>query len=296
MNPAYVPGTAPQPRRSEWQREPLLHFLVLGALLFGAARLYAPRADAEVVIDAARVERLAHLYELQTGTAPDELQRERLVESFVREEMLYREARRLELGEGDELVRRRLVQKLEYLQAEGGSAAPTDQQLKRLLAATPERYLQPARVTFEQLYFSPDLRGAEGARAAAAAARVRLDAGAPSVSSDRAPVAARIENATRDELTLAFGQRPIVGAVEYSAPGAWAGPVESGFGWHLVRVLRRTDARPLEFEQARPALLDAWHRAAQARAEAAWLDDLRSRYRVVRIDRPHLTPVADGPT
>lgn len=89
-------------------REPLLHFIVIGAFLAGAVQLLQrpAKSDQQILVTPALVERLANLYRLQTGSQPDSRRREWLVQNYIREEMFFREAKSLRLDEGDELVRR----------------------------------------------------------------------------------------------------------------------------------------------------------------------------------------------
>ena len=290
------PSRLPQGARA-LLREPLLHFLLLGALLYGAARVFAPAAaDSTIVIDAARVERLASLYQLQTGTPASATERERLVQDFVRDEVLVREARKLGLDEGDELVRRRMVQKMEFLNASVTDLAqPTDSQLREFHRAHAAQFTAPARLSFSQVFFSPDVRGPDAARDAAREAAHEATRAAqaadPSNSADtprgdRSPVATRFENVTREQVQLAFGQRPIVEALLQAPLDQWMGPVESGFGWHLVRVSQRAEPTPLSFEQAREAVAAAWQRQARQQAEGARLADAMRKYAVVRQDQP----------
>jgi hypothetical protein len=269
-------------------REPLLHCLVIGALLFGAERWLAPPASAPIVVDAARVERLAALHRLQTGTVPSAAERERLVEGYVREELLYREARRLGLEEGDELVRRRLVQKMDFLNADAAAAAaPDDSVLRAFHRERSDVFAIPARTSFEQLYFGPDRRGAPGARDAAAAALLALQDGrAPaSIASDRLPLAVGTVRRSREALLLDFGGQPIVEALAVAPAGVWTGPVASGFGWHVLRVTERTERAPSRFEDVEPAVREAWLREARERRERAALHALQARWPVVRADR-----------
>lgn len=278
-----------RPAKLRWLREPLLHFMLLGALLYGAAQFYAPdRTDTQIVVDAARVARLATLYELQTGSAPDAEQREKLVQSFLREEVLYREARKHRLDEGDELVRRRLVQKMEFLRTAVAVSEPGDAELRALLATGPDRFAAPAKASFEHRYFNPDRLGSSGARDAARAALQTIDG--TSSAGDRPPLPVYFVAKTREELALAFGQRPIVDAVFSATPNVWTGPVESGFGWHLIRVHTSSPAAPPSFEQARPALIEAWRQEARRRDDAAWIDGLQAQYRIVRADRGAAQP------
>jgi len=271
---------------SAWLREPLLHFLLLGALLYVASRVFAPGTDSRIVIDVPRVERLARLYELQTGVAPSGPQRERLIEDFVRDEALYREARKLGLDEGDELVRRRLVQKMEFLRANADLAEPAEAQLRVFYREHAAKFTAPARLSFTHVYFSPDGRGGAAAREAAAAAlQGHLVSNADMALGNRSPIPTRFDNVTRDEVQLAFGQRPIVDALMQAPPGQWTGPVESGYGWHLVRVSERAAPAPLTFEQARDAVAEAWQREARLQTERARTADLMHKYTVIRNDQ-----------
>ncbi|RPH44925.1 MAG: peptidyl-prolyl cis-trans isomerase [Burkholderiales bacterium] len=284
MTPNRVPVASP-PRAL--LREPLLQFLLLGALLFAAERLVAAPAAMPVVVDAARVERLAALHRLQTGAAPDAAERERLVEGYVREELLYREARRLGLDEGDELVRRRLVQKMGFLNTDATTAAvPDEAALRAFHIERPAAFVLPSRASFEQLYFGPDRRGQQGAREAASAALAALRGGRPpaSIVSDRLPVPVATSLRSRQDLIVDFGEQPVVDAVAGAPPGAWIGPVASGFGWHVLRVTERTEGGPSRFEDVETAVRDAWLRDARDRRERAALQALRSRWPVVRAD------------
>jgi hypothetical protein len=274
------------PNASSWRREPLLHFLLLGALLYVASRLWAPgAADAQIVIDTARVERLVRLYELQTGAAPNAAQRERLIQDFVRDEALYRDALKLGLNEGDELVRRRMVQKMEFLNAGVEPAEPTEAQLRAYHRAHAAQFAATARLSFTQVYFSPDGRGSAAARDAAAIALAsQLALGADMPRGDRSPVATDYANMSRDEVQRTFGQRPLVEALMQAPLGQWVGPVESGYGWHLVRVSDRAEPVPLSLEQTRAAVIEAWQREARAEAERTRNEGLMRRYTVVRSD------------
>ncbi len=278
----------PAGRAGRWLREPLLHFMLLGGLLYAASRVFAPSAaDAQIQIDAARVERLSRLYQLQTGTAPTDAQRERLIADFVRDEVLYREARKLGLDEGDEMVRRRLVQKMEFLQSNIANLdEPSETQLRAFHREHEAQFTEPARLSFSHVYFSPDGRGPAAARdAAAAALTAQIASGADMARGDRAPVASHFDKVGRDEVQLTFGQRPIVDALMQAPPDQWIGPVESGYGWHLVRVTEREDPVPTSFEQAKAAVTAAWQREARQQAERTRLAALMRQYTVIRNDQ-----------
>lgn len=262
--------------------------MLLGGLLYAASRVFAPgAADMTIQIDAARVERLARLYQLQTGAAPTNAQRERLITDFVRDEVLYREARKLGLDEGDEMVRRRLVQKMEFLQSNMVNLdEPSEAQLRAFHREHAAQFTEPARLSFTHVYFSPDGRSSAAARdAAAAALAAHMASGADMDRGDRAPVASRFDKVGRDEVQLSFGHSPIVDALMQAQPGQWVGPVESGYGWHLVHVTERENPVPTSFEQAKVAVTEAWQREAGQQAERTRLADLMRQYTVIRKDQ-----------
>lgn len=292
-NDDYAESTRGAAGRRGWLREPVLHFLLIGALLVLASWLWAPReADSDIVIDEPRVERLAQLYALQTGSPPTPAERARLIEDYIRDEAMYREARWLRLDEGDELVRRRLVQKMDFLIASSEeAAAPSEEQLRRFHREHAAQFTAPARVTLLQVFFSPDTRGNEGAREAAALMLAQHGESNPAVpAADRPPLPSRIDNATLEELKLAFGDRPMLQALMDAPVGRWLGPLESGYGWHLLRVIERTPAATWSFEQARADVEAAWLRQARARAAEERVAQLMKKYRVVYTGQAQSTP------
>ena len=152
-------------------KEPLLHFLILGGILFAVATSVASRQSAarEVAIDKAQQSRLAAIYRTQTGKDPDAQEMNQLVEQFVHDEVLSREATALGLDGNDEIIRRRLVQKMTFLMEDNGAnAEPDDAALHRYYQEHPQAFQDAERVWFRHCYFATDQRGADGARNAAA--------------------------------------------------------------------------------------------------------------------------------
>ncbi len=249
----------PPSRRPLW-REPLLHFLVIGAALYALDVARQPAAADDV----------APIVVLPS--MPSEAARQ-----FVEEEALFREARRLGLDQGDLVVRRRLVQKMELLLEDlAAPSPPTDAELQAWLAAHPEKYRAPARVTIEHVYFSRDRRkDAAEADARAALADPAAAAGDPFLSGRR------LEHRTEQDLARTFGA-DFAAAVVKLAPGAWAGPIASAYGRHLVRVEAVAPAATARLEDVRPRVLadvvEARRREAAAKARA----EIVGRYPVER--------------
>ena len=180
------------------------------------------------------------LFQSQWRREPTPQELERLVENKVQEEILYREALAMGLDKDDTIVKRRMAQKLQFL-AEDVAAArePDTAELRSWFEKNKAKFAQPSRVSFRHLYFSPDRRG-QRARDDAAKALAKL-AGQPQDAKVAASLADPFmfqdyyRDRAPDYLGKEFGPQ-FAQAVAKLAPGSWQGPIESGFGWHLVFV------------------------------------------------------------
>ncbi len=256
-------------------REPLMHFVVLGALLFAAdgvrARWHARRRSAvtatlrddRIVVDEHVRRALAREDELRFGRPPDAARVRTLVDAWVRDEVLVREGLRLGLDRGDPIVRRRLVQKMELvLESEATISPPDDAALGAYLATHREGFRLPGRASVTQVFFARERRGANALSDAAALLATR--AVDPS-RGDAFPFGTTLEHRAESDLTATFGPA-FMRAVAGAPLGTWVGPVESRFGAHLVLVRDREAARDPELSEVRASVLAAW--TATARADA----------------------------
>ena len=271
-------------------REPLLHFLLAGAALFGGWIALHPEAVApdasrriEVTPDDLRQISLAWLAQGRPAPTPEELRS--LVEGRVREEILYREALALGLDQGDTIVRRRLAQKMEFLFEDVASLRdPTPDELRAWFAEHAEPFTLPARASFRHLYFSPDRRGArardDAARALAKLTGVSADVPAAAALADPFMFQDYYGDRSSDEIARTFGPGFARSLLEL-APGAWSGPVESGYGWHLVWVDSLAPARVPAFEDVEPDVRKAWIEDQRAEIRARAFEAMRARYEVV---------------
>jgi hypothetical protein len=269
-------------------REPLVQFLVIGAAIFGVARLLehsTGRAGERIVVDSALVQRLAQLYQVQTGLTPDPAEVDHLVASYIHEEALYREARKLGLDKDDEIIRRRLVQKMESLNSDLTSAVPSDEQSRRYFAVHASEFATLATVSFTHLYFSTDRRGEEGARAAALGVLRRLSSQgvtARDSAADPFPLQDSYAELSEADLQQVFGHTPLVTALFEIPQGRWCGPFRSGFGWHLVFVSHLTQSHEPSFESVKAQVRNAVQEAQSRLARERWNQEIESRYAIVR--------------
>jgi peptidyl-prolyl cis-trans isomerase C len=271
-------------------REPLIHFLLIGAVLFGLYGLAqsgrpaaAPSKEIRLSLD--EIAQLAMLYQSQWRRAPTPQELQRMVESKVQQEILYREALAMGLDKDDEIVKRRMAQKMQFL-AEDVAAAhePTKAELEAWFGKNSAKFAQPPRLSFRHLYFSHDRRG-ERARDDAQQALAKL-AGLPVDSKLASSLADpfMFQDYYRDRapeyLAKEFGP-PFALAVAKLAPGSWQGPVESGFGWHLVFVDTLIPGRVPVFEEVEPDVRTAWLGEQKALAWAKAYKDMRAKYTVL---------------
>jgi peptidyl-prolyl cis-trans isomerase C len=270
--------------------ESLIHFLLLGAILFGVYA-YVERdhggieQSKQIRLTIGDLSQMVLLFQSQWRRDPTSEELQRLVEDRVREEVLYREALALGLEKDDTIVKRRMAQKLQFL-AEDIAAArePTPEELGTWYEANRNQFAFPPRVSFRHLYFSPDRRG-ERARDDAAAALAKL-AGQPEDSNLAATLADSFmfQEYYRDRapefLGKEFGPNFAL-AVAKLSPGSWQGPVESGFGWHLVFVDTLIPGRVPAFEEVEAGVKKAWLAEQKAQAWQKAYQDMRAKYMVL---------------
>lgn len=266
--------------RRPWWREPLLHFLVIGLLLFVVDALRAaPVAEAEgepPILVSADFVRSVEAELARTGTASAEAVRS-AIDRYVEEEALVREARRLGLDQGDLVVRRRLVQKMEFLLGDRAVAEePTEAELQAWLAAHEDRYRQPPRVSFQHVWFSRDKRGDQ----AEADARAALASGAPEGAGDPFLLGAAFERQSQIDVARRLGAT--FATRIFTAPtGEWTGPLPSSYGQHLVRVTAVEPGRAATLAEVRNRVLGDLREERRAAAEREARRALRERYQVV---------------
>lgn len=268
-------------RIGSWLREPVVHFLVLGAVLFGAQRwvtVAAPGNRIALTDEFVRGLRQDHLR--RTGEWPTAAQQEAMVERYIDTEVLYREALALGLDRGDIIVRRRLVQKMEFL-LEGAEPLPdpTDDELGVFLDAHADRYGSPDRVGITHVFAAEGRQGIPADRALAEW-RSALVAGADRVALGDPFMRGRtFEAQSERQLTGVFGGS-FAAAVMALPVGEWSAPIRSSYGVHLVRVTERVPGRRPPLAEVRDAVVRDWRERQRTDANRAALRRLRERYNI----------------
>lgn len=277
-------------------KEPLVHFLLLGAGLFALnawreGKQPAEHDVAKIEVTAAVIARLGAGYERQFGRAPDVEEVRGLVTAHIREEVLYREAMTLGLDRDDAIVRQRLAQKMEFLTDDVANViAPDEAELRGYFAANTARYAHPARATFRHVYFSKEKRGKE-LEAAANQALASLSKGArDDAMGDAFLHGFEFAEQEPEDIAALFGNE-FAARIGAQHVGEWQGPVSSSYGLHLVRVEARKEPQLLSFEQAREAVARDFAEERRRTMNHELFEQLRARYNVT-VDEAALKQAA----
>jgi hypothetical protein len=277
----------------KWLREPLLHFLLIGAviyLLYGAfAETLPEETDKTIVVSAAEIEWMQTSWQKRWNRPPTVEELEGLIQQYIRETVLYREALTMGLNKHDQVIRRRLAQKLEFLAKDlVALTPPTDEELVAYFDAHQDRYQKPALYTFTQVFFNPDKRGdttlddAEAVKATLTARGDAIeDAGA---LGDDFMLQSYYPEKDQIEIQKLFGSGFTQSLVELS-PGQWHGPVLSGYGTHLVYVSSIHEPSPPVFEEVREQVVQDWTSEKSEELNEQFYANLRDSYTIV-IEQP----------
>ena len=272
-------------------REPLIHFLVFGALLYALHAILQPSGnttDGNIVVTDAQVQTMVETF-MRTWQRPptvDEL--DGLVDDHVRTEVLVREAMALGLDRGDTIIRRRLRQKMEFFTEPGADEPPpTDEQLDTFLEAHSEQYLTDSTASFRHVFFDTEKREERALADAESALRELRDQPDGSMherlGDSLMVIKPEWDNVSRSQVTALFGGR-FAEALFAQKPGDWAGPVSSAYGLHLVYVHAITAGRLPTVNEIRDQLMRDFEVSRRHAKEEAFYQGLLSRYQVTRPD------------
>lgn len=265
-------------------REPLVHFVLAALAVFVAWNVTSgmrERADRTIVVTRTDIERFAALYAAESGALPSEADMAAIVNDYVRDEALAREARRLGLDSGDTIVTRRLAQKMTFMVSDlNEDLEPDDRVLRNWYEAHPERFTEPQEITFTHVYFSKDTRG-ENATRDAEEALSALNGGADwRQTGDPFMLQRAYGDMPVREIARLFGIEFARSVAGMDASDDWQGPVSSALGVHLVKVSQNTPAQLRPFDEARTAIIADWRDETRRTENEAAIRDIVSRYKV----------------
>lgn len=260
-------------------REPLVHFLVAGALIFAVWGGGGDVADRSITVNEAQVRALTEQWEQQWHRQPTPAEIDGLIRDLIKDEVYYREALLMGLDKDDLIIRRRLRSKMEFLvAAQAENEAPSDAALQSWLDGHRRDYATAPALSFDQIYVGSDI-------GRAATALVDLEKGAdPARIALPLSVPPTLDNASSGDVDRQFGDG-FAKAVAVQPLGRWAGPVASGFGQHLVRLRKLTPGALPPLSAVRMAVENDWREANRTARENAAYQALLDGY-TIRIAKP----------
>lgn len=273
-------------------REPLVHFLLLGAGLFMAYSLVSKPDSSDglgkIIVTQGQIEHLVDGFTKAWQRPPTAEELAGLVQDRVREEVYCREAMAMGLDKDDTVIRRRLRQKLEFISEDIATMAePTDADLNAYFQGHLDKFRIPQRFTFSQVYLNPEKHGENLTRDTVHLLAQLNQAGSKadiSVLGDAFLLERQFSAVPDIEVAKQFGEK-FAAKLSRLAPGQWQGPVESGYGIHLVLVSERTEGRLPELAEVRASVRQEWANAQRLEANEKFYQNLLKRY-TVTIERP----------
>jgi len=280
-------------------KEPLVHFLLIGVVLFVAYSFLSARDETPrdaIIVSAGKIEHLEALYARTWQRPPTRTELEGLVNDYLREEVAYREGMAVGLDRDDTIIRRRIRQKLEFIAEDIASQIePSDDELAEYLTTHADQFRVDPHLTFRQVYLNSDKRG----DAVLNDARDLLIAlkGDPWIDASTRGDRILLEHGYADvplrEVASLFGQRFAAAIVEIEM-GSWQGPIESGYGVHLVFVNDRSEARLPELDEVRDQVRREWDNVRRLEAIDSFYRNMLEKYEVI-IELPEPEGQGDTP-
>ena len=272
-------------------REPLLHFLLLGAALFAAFSWgsgHFETGSKSIVVTQGRIDHLVNTFARTWQRPPTQQEMDGLIQDHVREEVYVREAVALGLDREDHIIRRRLRQKFEFVSEDlAAPAEPSNEELQDYLKAHAATFATERRFSFRQVYLNPKRHGVNLARDAD---RLLAGLNRAGAKANLAPLGDpfllehEFANASAREVANLFGET-FAAALGNLSPGQWQGPVESGYGVHVVFLAERTEGRLPPLEDVREAVRREWANAQRLEAAGRYYQTLLRKY-AVTIETP----------
>ena len=275
-------GNSQMLRIVKWLREPLLHFVLLGSALFWLAGGGLTSAEGDIVVTTSLKKALAADFERKHGVVPNADQLTGLISTWVEDEMLYREAKKLGLDESDPVMRRRLIQSMRFLaEDEAAAMSPTRQELESVLEKNPDVFQVLPTVTFEHVFFK------KGKPVPSSMSKLLdgLRSGDSTIRGDPFIHGRDQVGLTRPRIHTLLGES-FADAVFELKPGQWHGPITSSFGEHLVLLKERTQGEAPALDAVANQVQNVWRNNKRNEALTLRLEALEKVYRVVEESAP----------
>lgn len=294
-------------------RDPLIHFLLAGAALFALAGLFGSgdersRDERTIVVDRAAM--LNYLQYRNSAFEPGyfaeafdsmpQVEKQQLVDSYVREEAIVREARALGLDDVDYVIRQRLAQKILFI-AESSAAnevQPSEEELKAFFAANADLYRNEEALTFTHVFIDNEVSHRGGGLAEARRIKAKLEASAAGFNDapqygDRFAFLQNYVGRTPEFVANQFGAGFVAELTKLKPSSTWQGPIQSDYGWHLVLLTNREAARQPALDELRDQVVSDYVDQKTAEYREASLQELMGQYTIRIENLPGIKSPAD---
>ncbi len=271
-------------------REPLVHFIILGGLLFAGHSLWqrhVSKADYTIIVSPDEMQRQATIFAGENRRQPTDEDLQALLFAYVEEQALMREASRMGLGSDDTIIRRRLAQKMRFMIEDvDAPQEPDEPVLEAWFEANINKFAVPEKRSFSHIYFSPEKHG-KNLDINIKKVRDIIDDAEWKTLGDPFMLERSFTKLSTIDVSRLFGADFAVGV--FNAPtedleSVWQGPIDSAFGRHLVRINLSVPKSVPELSEVRPAVIRAWQDETQRDANGKRLKDLIQKYKVVVED------------
>lgn len=268
---------------SKFIKEPLLHFLLIGAAFFLLYSWVGNESSSQntIVINESDLDEIVSKFEVQWNRNPTEEELTAIVEKQIEEEIFYQEALKMNLDHNDEIIKRRLAQKMQFLSNDISSVVPpTEKELKNFYSNNSERYRKEAHYTLYHVFFSPDTRDDFRGDALKAVSRLKSVPLDQALSmGDEIAIPQVFENTSEFHITRQMGEEFAM-AISNLPIGEWTGPIESGYGAHLVYIEEKVDEITVPFAEVQQKVLDDFNYENQKAVKESILNEFAKNYQV----------------
>jgi parvulin-like peptidyl-prolyl cis-trans isomerase-like protein len=272
-------------------REPLLHFVLLGAGLFLASSLINKGNVGDnrtIIVGRDQVEQVVDTFTRTSQRPPTDQEKEGLIRDYIRGEVYYREALAMGLDRNDAVIRPRLRTKLQFMVENiAAQVEPTDEQLRTYLTDHADKFRVDERFTFNQVYLDPDLHGKniihDAQKLVERLSGAQRAQDAPDLG-DQLLMEPRTDDVSYADIVKDFGDK-FAAALQKLPIGKWQGPIESGFGEHLIFLSKRTEGRIPELDEVREVVRREWANDYRVETGEKFYESLLERY-TVKFERP----------
>lgn len=263
-------------------REPLVHFVILGVLLFFGHALWerhVTKADYTITVSTEELERQALIFAGENRRQPSDEDLKALLFAYVEEQALMREAERLGLDADDTIIRRRMAQKMRFMIEDASPPAlPNEDILRSWFDDNREQFKEPQRRSFIHVYISPESHG-DKAESLANTLMESVNLETWKSLGDPFILKRSFSHVSPQDVDRMFGST--FTALLFDAPEAkWHGPLPSAYGLHLVYVQDIKPELVPTFEQVKPEIESAWQEETRRKTNQARLKDVIQKYKV----------------